>query len=207
MIAETDSIEFPFILVLGSKRHWYVVQCKSGKEKSTLEVLKASLGLTIYLPEKKIWHKGNPRYIPLFPGYFFVLADLLQTAPSQINTSPGVLRLLGYGGSPQKIPSCFVEALYIEITRLNEYSRTPDQDFRPGDVLYMVNGPLRGLEAVFVAHVAPRKRVQVLLNFLGRLTKTVVEVKDVEECTQENRFMQTRTTRGKGRKIRTREKR
>src|SRR5215472_16713423 len=96
---------------------WYVIHCKTGREKYASEILRTHLGLTAYLPEKKIWHKGEIRHIPLFPGYFFLQADLQRTALSQINTSPGVLHLLMCAGIPQGMPSGFVEMLATEITR------------------------------------------------------------------------------------------
>jgi transcription antitermination factor NusG len=185
--------------------HWYVIHCKSGKEKSAAETLRSNLGLIVYLPEKKVWIKGNARYIPLFPSYFFIQADLIRTVPSQINASPGVLRLLAYDGIPQIVPSDFVETLYAEIARLNEYSSAPNQGFRPGDTLYVIDGPLRGLEAVFIGPTTPSKRVQVLLNFLGRLTKAEVEGSTLEKRTENIKLKQVRYTRGKGRKIRSKE--
>jgi transcriptional antiterminator RfaH len=186
---------------LDSIYHCYVIHCKSGKEKTTSEALKATLGLSFYLPEKKIWRKGNACFIPLFPGYFFVQADLQKTSLSRINTSPGVLRLLECEGIPQAVPSHLVETLRAEMTRLNEYHSAPNQGFRPGDTMYMTEGPLRGLESVFIGPVAPSKRVQVLLKFLGRLTKAEVEVSALEKRTENIKPERVRYTRGKGRKV------
>jgi len=185
--------------------HWYVIHCKSGKEKSAADILRSNLGLSVYLPEKKIWKKGNVRYIPLFSGYFFIQADLIRTVLSQINASPGVLRLLAYDGIPQIVPSGFVETLCAEIARLNEYSSAPNEGFRPNDALYVIDGPLRGLEAVFIGPTTPGKRVQVLLNFLGRLTKAELEGSALEKRTENVKLKQERYTRGKGRKIRNKE--
>lgn len=184
-----------------STHHWYVIHCKTRKEKFTAEILKDHLGLIVYLPEQKTWHKGNVRYIPLFPGYFFIQADLQEIAPSQIRNSPGVLRLLECDGVPQIVPSYLVEMVYKETTMLNEYIRTPNQMFQPGDTLQVTAGPLRGLETVFIGPTTPSKRVQVFLNFLGRLTKTEIEVSILEKCPESIKPRRIRYTRGKGRKI------
>lgn len=184
-------------------RHWYVVHCKSGKEKLAAETLRANLGLIVYLPEKEVWKKGNAHYIPLFPGYFFIQADLRRTVPSQINSIPGVLRLLAYDGIPQTVPPDFVETLCAEIARLNEYSRAHNQVFRPGDTLNMIDGPFQGLEAVFAGPTTPSRRVQVLLNILGRLTRAEVEVSAIEKRTEDVKLKRIRYTRGNGRKIRS----
>jgi transcription antitermination factor NusG len=180
---------------------WYVIHCKARKEKSTSETLKALLGLSFYLPEKKIWYKGNALFIPLFPGYFFIQANLEKTSLSQINTSPGVLRLLSGEGVPQAIPSQVVEKLRAEITRFNESLVAPNQGFRPGDVLYVTSGPLRGLESVFIGPTTPSKRVQVLLNFLGSLTKADIDADALKKLPENNKPERVRYTRGKGKRI------
>ena len=202
MTTVSDNRISPYASTFDGIYHWYVIHCKTGREKFTSETLKANLGLIVYLPEKKVWSKGNARFISLFPGYLFIQADLQKTTPSQINTSPGVLRLLECEGIPQEVPSHFVEMLRAEINSLNEYFCAPHQSFRPGDTLYVIEGPLRGLETVFIGPTTPGKRVQVLLNFLGRLTKADVELSALEKRTNGVKLKNTRYTRGKGRKIR-----
>lgn len=184
----------------GNIHPWYVIHCKTGKEKYAAKILRSNLGLSVYVPEKKIWDKSNVRYVSLFPGYFFVQTDLQRIVLSQINASPGVLRLLIYDGS---ISSDFVEALSAEIARHNRYGGVP---FRSGDTVCMVDGPLRGLEAVFIGPTTPTERVQVLFNILGRLTKTEVErsalAKHTENIQTGNTVGKMRYTRGRMRKIR-----
>jgi transcriptional antiterminator RfaH len=186
----------------GDSDYWYVIHCQSGKEKSTSESLRINLGLSIYVPEEKVWRKGNAHFMPWFPGYFFIQADLQRMAPSQINTSPGVLRLLECEGVAQEVPAALVETLRTEVDRLNEYRSVPNQGLRPGDIVYMMAGPFRGLESVFVGPLTPSKRVQVLLNFLGRSTKVEVEVTALEKRTENVSPQLIRTTRGKGRQVR-----
>lgn len=184
---------------------WYVIYCKTGRELFTSETMKATLGLITYVPEKKVWSKGSAHYVPFFPGYFFVRANLQKIAPSQINTSPGVLRLLACDDLPQKLPSHFVDMLHAEITRFNEYSCAPNQYFRPGDSLFVREGPFRGLEALFVGPTTPGKRAQILLNFMDRLIKAEIEVEYIERKLNSIKPKRARGTRGKGRKIRERE--
>ncbi|GHO82458.1 transcription termination/antitermination protein NusG [Dictyobacter formicarum] len=201
-MVDTDTNGVLYTSMFSDHSPWYVIHCKVGREKYTSEILRSNLGLTAFLPVKKIWNKGEMRHIPLFPGYFFLQADLQRTALSHIHRSPGVLHLLTSGGSPQKVPFDLIETLMTEISRLNDNSIVP---FQPGDNVYIVDGPLHNLEAVFIGPTTPRKRVQILLNLLGRLTKTEVAVsalkKNTEECKIVNtHFDKKRYTRGKGRK-------
>jgi transcription elongation factor/antiterminator RfaH len=200
-MAITDDTHVSDNMPISGMHHWYVIHCKSGKERVASEILREKLGLIVYVPERKTWHKGNVRHIPLFPGYFFIKADLQKTALSRINTTSGVLRLLECEGIPQAVPSHFIETVREETARLNEHS---DRGFRPGDTLHVINGPLRGLETIFVGPTTPgKRRVQVLLNFLGRLTKTEVEADTLEKSTNTVRPRRVRYTRGKGRRIRS----
>lgn len=202
---ETDAPGSRPEAIFANVNSWYVVHCKTGKEKSTSETLKANLGLIAFLPEKRVWRKRAVCSIPLFPGYFFVRADLQLTSLSQINTSSGVLRLLKCDGAPQAVPAQLVEALYAELTRINEHFSASNQGFRPGDTLYVIEGPLHGLESVFIGPTTPSKRVQVFLHFLGRLTKAEVEVSALEKQPEHSKPVYARYTRGKGRKIRNQE--
>jgi transcriptional antiterminator RfaH len=198
MMESTEIGEVRYVPKFADIHPWYVVHCKSGKEKYTAEILRTHLELMVYFPEKKIWNKGITCSIPLFPGYLFIQADLQRTALSKINTSPGVLRLLVCEGTPQIVPFGIVEALAIEVDRLNEYSGVP---LRPGDAVYVMDGPLHGLEAVFMGPTTPSRRAQVLLNFLGRLTKAEVEQSTLIKSAERMHLEQRRSTRGKGRVV------
>jgi len=83
---------------------WYLVHCKPRKELYAANALRTLLQLSIFLPENQIRSRGGVRQVPFFPGYIFAQVDLQKVARSHINASPGVIRLVEFGGEPQPVP-------------------------------------------------------------------------------------------------------
>ncbi len=159
---------------------WYVIHCKLRREAFAASILRNHLGLFIFLPESTIRLRGEVRQVPFFPGYLFAQVDLQKVALSRINSSPGVLRLVEFGGCPQPVPHVVIETIFKEVNRLNMGSHLPHHGFCPGDPVRVKNGPLQDLEMVFVGPPSPSKRVRVLLHLLGRLKEVQVDADTLE---------------------------
>ena len=167
--------------ISGSSDPWYVIHCKLRREAFAASTLRNHLGLSIFLPESTTHLRGEIRRAPFFPGYIFAQVDLQQVALSSINSSPGVLRLVEFGGCPQPIPSAVIETIFREMNRLNTGDHLPHHGFCPGDPVRVKNGPLQDLEMVFVGPTTPSKRVHVLLHLLGRLKEIQVDAETLEK--------------------------
>jgi transcriptional antiterminator RfaH len=186
---------------------WYIIHCQSRKELYTANTLRCNLGISVYIPEYRLSMHGHSRLVPFFPGYIFAQADLQKVSLSQINTSPGVLRLVAFGGDPQPVPPYVIEEI---AERLKQMEMLNQQPFCPGDsVRIKCDGSLQGLEMVFVGPMTPSGRVSVLLSLLGRLGEVDVDAEALEKVpsstTSERNVITTyprreRYTRGKGRK-------
>lgn len=159
---------------------WYLVHCQPGRETYAARSLRRLLNLSVFLPENHVRLRGEIRSMPFFPGYLFALADLQKVSLSAINTCPGVLRLVGFGGCPQPVPSPVVETIARQLDRLREGGMPPYYPFCPGDTVRMKSGPLQDLQMVFVGSAGPGHRVHILLELMGRLTKTQVDVGALE---------------------------
>src|SRR5215469_10015003 len=90
---------------------WYLVHCQARKEISAANALKGSLGVSVYVSEYHICFHGCESNIILFPNYIFMQADLQEVPLSKINTTFGVLRLVGFDRGPQPIPSYVIEQM------------------------------------------------------------------------------------------------
>lgn len=184
---------------------WYVVQCKTGRE-SYAALLLETLGMVIYLPLLKKYKNRTPLYIPFFPGYLFVNADLKRALASSINYCPGVLKVLDFGDGPLALEHEVIEAISQELERLNNRCNG-SHNFQFNEILRIKNGPLQGMEVVFVGPTTPSLRVRVLLEFLGGPKETFVDAGMLEKIptitkeSGENIGKKQRLTRGKGRKI------
>ena len=187
--------------MIQNQRQWYAVHCKPMKERHAVIALEYLLGLTTYLPEIRRRTKSPSQYIPFFPRYLFVLADLDKVSISRINAVPGVLRLVAFDETPLPIANSVIEALQESVNRLNASGGLRLHDFQAGEVTRLKSGPLQGLEATFLCHLDPSDRVRVLIEFLGSLRETEVNVHILEPTSSQPPRRQERRTRGKGRVI------
>jgi transcriptional antiterminator RfaH len=180
------------------------VHCRPLKETHAAANLKETLGLPVFLPEVRKRSRGKEQLALLFPRYLFVQANLHEVKLSSINSTPGVVRLLDFGGGPLPISHSMVSEIRERVESLNEQGGLPAHNFRPGDTVWLKSGPLRGLHAVFVGPMTPSARVKVLLHFLGRLNEVQVDVETLERKPDPPRALEERSprgTRGRGRAV------
>jgi len=184
-----------------SKR-WYVVHTKARQELLAASLLEQHQAVTVLLPQVRQRTRGQMRPAPLFPGYLFVELDLEQSEASAVNNTPGVVRLVAFGGVPKPVPGRVIEALQARLDEIDAQGGLPQHPFRVGDRVRLKEGPLAGLEAVFVGPMRPAERVRVLLEFLGQEQETLVPVEDLEPAGGPATPKRPRRTRGQGRTIR-----
>jgi transcriptional antiterminator RfaH len=180
---------------------WYAVHCQPLKERLAVTLLQDQLGLTVYLPEIQRRVRGRLHSTPFFPRYLFVHAAPQALAPSRVNATAGVLRLVAFGDIPQPISAAVIAALRERVERFNAQGGLPHHGFRPGDAVRLKQGPLQGLEAIFVGPMGPSERVRVLLEFLGRSRQAEVSADALERATPAPVAHPPRRTRGRGRRI------
>ena len=188
---------------------WYLILCEPRKERYAANTLRHLLDLSTYLPEYKMYSHRETRSLPLFPGYIFVQANLEKVSPSWINSTPGVLRLVDFGGGPQPIPQHIIDGI---VEHLQKIKADYYQPFKPGDtVRFKDNESLLDLEMIFLEHATSNGQVCVLLSILGRSKKVLLEVDRLEKvhpaADRDNNLVaahhrRVRYTRGKGRKTR-----
>jgi transcriptional antiterminator RfaH len=183
---------------------WYAVHCKPFKERYAASALAGQLGLTVYLPEIKRLFRGRIQYTPFFPRYLFVRTNLQAMTVRCINTTSGVIQLVAFDGHPQPIATAAIETLRQRVDQCNIQGGLTDHGFRSGDTVRLKDGPLQGLEAVFMGPMEPSERVRVLIAFLGRQREADVPVDLLERTMTAPAPRPERRTRGKGRWIKAR---
>lgn len=188
---------------------WYLIHCKPRRESYAADYLRSVLQLSVFLPESSVRSQREIRRVPFFPGYIFLHVNLHEVALSQINTCPGVRRLVEFGGSPNPVPQYIIEAIQGQLAYLNGLIPQPSHGLRPGDHVRVKQGPLQDLNMIFIGPTTPSKRVHVLLEMLGRLKETQVDVALLEKISElpssppPLRPKGERYTRGKGRRIKS----
>lgn len=148
--------------------NWYAIRSKPRKEDAVWRQV-LSQGFEVYYPRIRI-QPINPRskkVKPYFPGYLFVRADLEQVGLSVFQWMPHTLGLVSFGGEPAAVPDHLVQAIHVRVDEINAAGGETFERLRPGDVVWISDGPFRGYEAIFDACLPGSERVRVLLEFLG----------------------------------------
>ena len=161
---------------------WYAIQAKPRKEFAACAALASIEGVEAYLPTLRV-EPVNPRARKIrafFPGYLFVCADLVQIGLSAIRWTPGVARVLDCGGVPVSIPQPVIEEIRRRVEEVQQGAFGLRQ-FRRGDWVRITKGPFQDLEGMFDTRIGGRTRARILVEFLGRLTTTELDVRYLEK--------------------------
>jgi transcriptional antiterminator RfaH len=143
---------------------WYLVRIKSGKEKFVHEQLSRILP-EAFLPllEARIprWGKMARSIVPLFPCYMFAQFDL-QTHYFDVKYLPGVQGIVSAGSDPLTVPLPVIEEIRRRV--VDGVVKIEPRKFENGERVRLIEGPLRGFEAIFERYLSGPERVALLLG-------------------------------------------
>lgn len=165
--------------------HWYALQCISGREEALRHRL-TSDGVNVFVPQRKLRIRRSGRWLdevkPLFPGYIFfsskkrVLYNEILELVERINRSAtlgrvvqvlGLLKEEGSSGSDMVIPVAPHEIDFLLSLTGGEDVIPLSSYIKEGQGVRIIEGPLKGLEAM-VTRVNHRKnRIKVALEMFG----------------------------------------
>ena len=157
-------------------KNWYLVYSKPHKELLARDNL-LQQGYEVYLPMARIRRrrmgKGETRIEPLFPRYLFIRLNTHTDNWSPIRSTPGVSNLVKFGMYPSTVPDALIELLY---DRCDEegVEDISVREFKSGESVRVMEGPMMGLEGVFMAKTGS-DRVMVLLDIVGKHTRVNME--------------------------------
>ncbi len=153
---------------------WYLIRTKAGKERKVRERLDSEIS-DLFLPLFKSRTRRRDKLVdliaPLFPCYLFGHFDV-QSQYRRVRYTPGIREVLSAGGELLVVPRNIVEDLKqrcaggpIEI---------PQQPLVCGERVRVVEGPFRGLHAVFESYLPGNERVRILLSSFSNAGPRVV---------------------------------
>lgn len=129
---------------------WFALQTRPRNEKQ-VERLLTHKGYECLLPTYRRKRRWSDRVIeaelPLFPMYVFCRFN--SSALGKAISTPGVTRIVGFGGRPVEVRPEEIEALQLlaQSTLLREpWAYIPD-----GTLVRVENGPLAGVQGIFCA--------------------------------------------------------
>lgn len=185
-------------------KQWYALHTKPNSEYRVVAGLQQR-EIETYLPEVNLPQSGKARQsVPFFPCYLFMRVDMGKMRTAQWQWTPGLRRVVSIGNEPTPIPDQVILLIKDKLDEINETGSFPSQPYKAGDTVRITKGPLAGMLAIFEKPTSSRRRVQVLLNFLGRINRVKVEPHDLEKApshVRPSRPKNRRRSRGRGRPI------
>ena len=134
---------------------WFVAYTKPQQEARAAVEL-ANQDFRVFLPV--MFSK------PMFPRYIFVQFDRDRDPWGKIKSTRGCIDLLKDGFLPSIVPQAVIET--IMAFRPPESAAQTQTQFTLGDTVQITNGPLAGLQGLFVAD--RKARVMALLEICGK---------------------------------------
>jgi transcription antitermination factor NusG len=157
-------------MLFASESCWYAIQVKSGYEMKIESALKDK-GYEAFVPTYRLHQPGRGRAErPLFSGYVFCRFDPLVRAP--IVTTPGVIKVVGYGKRPASLDDSEMEA--VRTVAGSNLPARPHPWLAPGRRVRIAEGPLRGLEGDIV-RAGEHRYLVVTVSLLQRSIAVEVE--------------------------------
>lgn len=154
---------------------WYSVRTKPKHEHIATANLRRNLDLPVFFPRlrlEKVTRRGLVRVTePLFPCYIFVRC-IVEERVNEIQHLSGVSRLVSFGGRYPHVPDPIIEELQACFAQ--EELIAVENRLAPGDEVTVAVGAFAGMSAQVLKSLPAKKRVQILLDILGR--PTTVEV-------------------------------
>jgi transcriptional antiterminator NusG len=165
--------------ILTQEKNWYVIHTYSGYEDAVAKNLKQRIEsldmgdkiFDVLVPkEKKIKIKDGKRKVveeKVYPGY--VLVEMIVTDDSWyvVRNTPNVTGFVGAGTTPVPVSKTEIEGLKKRMrVEVPEFKI----EFRPGDLIKIVDGPFKDFDAKVSEIDQAKGKVKVLVNMFGRDT-------------------------------------
>src|ERR1051326_2205493 len=163
---------------------WYCARTQPKHENIAAARLTRTFGLEVFHPRlrmERATRRGVVRVIEsLFPCYVFVRC--LRERLDEIRYVTGISSLVHFGQKIPTVPDPVIEELQ-QCFETEEPMSVEDRLF-PGAEVTVAEGAFLGFHGIVLRVLPARRRVQILLDFLGRTTLTEV---DRTSLTLENR--------------------
>lgn len=154
--------------------HWYAISTKPHQERQA-EANLSQLGVETFLPllkQQKVIRRVRKTVVgPLFPGYLFARFNLTEHYRA-VSYARGVRNVVTFGLRPAVVDEALIEGIKARMTE--GYVSIEPERFRQGQLVRVDDGPLAGLEAVFVRALPDKERAVLLLRALAYSARVVV---------------------------------
>lgn len=152
-----------------SLQRWFAVMCKPRAEGIAQQCLERQ-GFRTFLPRHSRTSRTaqgmRTRIEPLFPRYLFLRLDPALQSVGPVRSTRGVAQLVQFGTGPCVVPEAVITGIQARIEQDSGLVALAPPALRVGTRVRVTQGPLMGLEGIFLAR-SGTDRVRVLLGLLG----------------------------------------
>ena len=169
------------LAVMGS---WFALQVKHRMEFNVSAMLRAK-GYEEFLPLSRSSRNGIA--VPLFSRYVF--CRCVPDACGRFITTPGVIRVVGFGGKPAPVSPEEIAAL--QLIESSRCSATAMEGLHVGDRITIEDGPLRGVCGILVS-IRGQHRLLISVTIMMRTVAVEVSpdwIGRVEPAAREPRWL------------------
>jgi transcription termination/antitermination protein NusG len=164
---------------------WYAIWTRSHCERLVAQQLSAR-GFAPFLPEApglsrppRAGARSTPA--PMFPGYLFVRDAMTKHRYIEVLKVRGIVRVLEDGWTRlTPVPEAEIDAIQRLIA--SGLPIWPHPHLQHGDRVRVEEGPLSGIEGIFVQDSRRKGRLVVSVDLLGRSVAVDVSAGDVVAC-------------------------
>lgn len=161
-------------------REWFCLRAQNKREHIAASMLGQMEQIEAFCPRIRQFRKtrsGKKRFLDaLFPGYLFARFNLAREYRRVIYTQ-GVKYILGYD-EKCAVPEAMINEIKADLPQEGIFD-APDPSCSPGAEIEVLTGSLRGLRGEVLALLPAKKRVEILLQLLGREVKVAVSANDI----------------------------
>jgi transcriptional antiterminator RfaH len=155
---------------------WYCARTKPKHEHIAAANVSKNLGLEVFHPRLRLERatkRGVMRVVePLFPCYIFIRC-MLENCGDEIRHVTGISSLVHFGRKIPAVPDGAIDELKQCFE--SEQTMTVQDGVVAGAEVTIVEGAFLGFSGMVVRTLSAGQRVQILLDFLGRVTLTEVD--------------------------------
>jgi transcription antitermination factor NusG len=155
---------------------WFALQVVPRHEKSVDKILEYR-GCNHFLPTYRVRRRWSDRVSvveePLFHGYVFCRSQ--SNLMEIIRGSPGIIRIVAFGGRPHAVPDKEIEALQQLVRGKREYSPFPY--LSAGQKVQVISGPLTGTIGI-ITEFRNQNRLVISLDVI--MKSVLVEIDQSE---------------------------
>ena len=161
---------------------WFAVHVRSNFERKASGLASGRLGCPVFYPTYAVRsvRRGVEHELsrPLFPGYFFVRADLAGDARTELLQLSGIVSVVSVKGRPVPVEAAVMESLRILDGHPDRVR--PHPFLREGMRVVMRAGPFAGARGLIVQSPGHKPRLVVSIAILGRSVGVPVDPAHVE---------------------------